>query len=125
MTTKIDISSLDTETKTKLDHYIDLVSKMSTEGIPVEITIKLNDTPRFHWDSGMKGFVSPHSSEEGYCKYNLDWNDLEKQEKAIEDKYNALIKEIVDFSDNVADSLGVDQDNFFLYVIINNYLENK
>lgn len=113
MTTKIDISSLDTETKAKLDHYVDLSNKMSTEGIPVDMTIKLKDKPRFRWDSGIKGFVSPNSCQEGYCKYNLDWNDLEKQEKAIEDKYNALIKEIIDFSDSVADSLNVDNEKFF------------
>lgn len=113
MTTKIDISSLDTETKTKLDHYVDLANKMMTGGIPVEITIKLNNTPRFQWDDGIEGFVTPNSDNESYCKYNLDWDDIQKQEKAIEDKYNALIKEIVDFSDSVADSLGVDQEDFF------------
>lgn len=113
MTTKIDISSLDTETKTKLDNYIDLVKEMTTEGVPVEITIKLNRTPRFQWDDGMEGFVTPNSSDESYCKYNLDWDDIQKQEKTIEDKYNALIQEIVDFSNNVADSLGVDQEDFF------------
>lgn len=113
MTTKIDISSLDDNTKTKLDHYVDLANKMMTGGIPVEITIKLNDTPRFHWDDGMEGYLTPHSCQEGYFKYNLDWDDLEKQEKAIEDKYNALIKEIVDFSDSVADSLKADRTDFF------------
>jgi hypothetical protein len=112
MTTEIDISSLDTETKTKLDYYVDLASKMVL-GIPVDITIKLNDKPRFHWDNGIEGFVSPHSSHEGYFKYNLDWDDLKKQEKVIEDKYNALIKEIIDFSNGVAGSLGVDKDDFF------------
>ena len=113
MATKIDISSLDNNTKTKLDHYVDLANKMMTGGIPVEITIKLNDTPRFHWDDGMEGYVTPNSIEESYCKYNLDWEDLQKQEKAIEDKYNALIKEIVDFSDSVADSLKADRTDFF------------
>jgi hypothetical protein len=111
--TKIDISSLDTETKTKLDHYVDLTNKMMTEGIPVDITIKLNDKPRFHWDDGMEGFLTPHSCQESYCKYNLDWDDLEKQEKAIDDKYNALIKEITGFFDSVADSLKVDREEFF------------
>jgi len=113
MNNKIDISSLDDNTKTKLDYYVDLANKMMTEGIPVEITIKLNDTPRFHWDDGTKGFVIPNSDNEGYCQYYLDWEDLQKQEKAIEDKYNALIKEIVDFSDSVADSLKADRTDFF------------
>ena len=112
MNTKIDISSLDDKTKTKLETYRKLSDQLQ-QGIPVEITIKLNHTPRFHWDDGMKGFVIPNSSHEGYCIYNLDWEDLQKQEKTIEDKYNALIQEIVDFSKTVAYSLDVDEDYFF------------
>jgi len=118
MNTKVDISLLDAETKVKLDNYIDLVNKMTTEGIPVDITLRLTEKPRFDWYDGMKGSVSPHSSQEGYFKYNFDWDDLEKQEKAIEDKYNALIKEIVDFSDSVADSLKIDRGEFFEEVFL-------
>ena len=112
--TKIDISSLDVETKNKLDYYVDLTNKME-EGIPVDINInfKLSNKPHFKWDYGMTGFLSPNSSQEGYCKYNLDWEYLKNQENAIEDKYNSLIKEITDFSDSVADSLKVDREEFF------------
>jgi hypothetical protein len=113
MTTKIDISSLDAETKTKLDYYIDLSNKMMEEGISVDINIKLRDKPRFCWSDGITGFLSPDSSQGNYCKYNLDWEDLEKQENAIKDKYNSLIKEIIEFSDSVADSLKVDNEKFF------------
>lgn len=112
MTTKIDISSLDTETKAKLEDYVKSAKELM-KGIPVDITLRLIDKPVFNWHDGRAGFVSPHSSYECYCKYSLDWDDLEKQEKAIEDKYNALIKEIIDFSDGVADSLKVDREKFF------------
>lgn len=110
--TKIDISSLDAETKTKLDNYVKLAKEL-IEGVPVDITIRLTEQPVFKWDEGDTGFVTPNSIEENYCKYNLDWEDLEKQEKTVEKKYNALIKEICDFSDSVADSLNVDRKEFF------------
>ena len=109
--TKIDITSLDTETKNKLDHYAKLAQEL-VEGVPVDVTIILKELPVFKWDEGDTGFVTLNSIDESYFKY-LDWEDLEKQEKAIENKYNALIKEICDFSDNVADSLGVDEKEFF------------
>lgn len=112
MTTKIDISSLDAETKTKLKNYRKLANQLQ-KGIPVEITLKLKKKPVFLWEDGLLGCVTPNSDDEGYFKYFLDWNNLEKQEKAYNKKYNALIKEIVDFSNNVADSLGVDKDDFF------------
>lgn len=111
MTTKIDISSLDTETKNKLDHYVKLARELY-EGIPVEITIRRKDPPVFQWDEGDTGFITPNSIDESYSRY-LDWDDLAKQEKAIEDKYNRLIKEICDFSDSVADTLNVDRKDFF------------
>ena len=98
--TKIDITSLDTETKKKLDYYAKLAQEL-VEGITVDITIKLTEQPVFRWEEGDTGFVSPNSV------------DLQKQENAVENKYNLLIKEICDFSDNVADSLGVDEKEFF------------
>lgn len=109
MIAKIDISSLDSETKTKLDNYVKLAQEL-VEGVPVDITIRLTKQPIFKWDEGDTGFVTPNSID---CQYNLDWEDLEKQEKTIKDKYNALIKEICDFSDNIADSLKVDRHEFF------------
>jgi hypothetical protein len=108
----IDISSLDAETKTKLDHYSDL-SKQLQKGIPVDITLKLKEKPVFQWDDGMIGCVTPNSDDEGYFKYFLDWDDLANQEYALNKKYNDSIKEITDFSDSVADSLKVDREEFF------------
>jgi hypothetical protein len=112
MDNKIDISSLDAQTKTKLDYYV-VMSKELQQGIPVEITLKFAQKIKFYWSEGMTGFVSPHSDNESYCKYSLDWHDLGRQEQAIEDKYNTLIKEICEFSDKVADSLNVDRNTFF------------
>lgn len=112
MTTTIDISSLDAETKTKLDHYV-VLAKQLQQGIPVDITLKFAQKIKFYWSDGLEGYVSPHSDNESYCKYSLDWCDLSTQEQAIEDKYNLLIKEICDFSNSVADQLGVDRNDFF------------
>jgi hypothetical protein len=112
MTTTIDISSLDAETRTKLDHYV-VLAKQLQQGIPVDITLKFAQKIKFYWSDGLEGYVSPHSDNEGYCKYSLDWCDLSTQEQAIEDKYNLLIKEICDFSDSVAASLKVDGTKFF------------
>ena len=118
MNTKIDISSLDAETKNKLDHYVELAQKL-VEGTPVEITIRLKEPPVFQWEEGNTGFLTPNNFDESVTRY-IDWDDLAKQEKAIENKYNLLIKEICDFSDSVADSLNVDRkeffDSFFLYL---------
>lgn len=112
MNTNIDISSLNAETKAKLDHYTKL-SKELVEGIPVDITIRLKEKPVFIWEDGDSGSVTPDSNYEGYFKYYLDWDDLAEQEDAANKKYNDLIKEICDFADSVADSLNVDRSEFF------------
>ncbi len=108
MTTKIDISSLDNITKEKIEKIEKRCRELSsgqtvTVNLPIEIT--------YGWYDGINGIVSEWGH---HLKHEIDWDFVKKQEADIQNKLNAEIKEIVDFSNSVADRLSVDRDEFFL-----------
>lgn len=102
MNTKIDISLLDETTKAKIEKMADRCEALF-KGVEFELKIKNS----FFWDADETGFACCIGPE------NIDWDAIQKQQDAIVNKYNAEIKEILDFSDNCADQLGVDRSEFF------------
>jgi hypothetical protein len=114
MTTKIDISllpllllSLDAATKEK----IEVLSKRSKElGSGGEVTVNLPIKIGYVWDSGDTCEVGGWGEN---LKREINWDFVKSQEELIRNNINKEIKEICDFSDSVADQLGVDRVEFF------------
>jgi hypothetical protein len=107
MTTKIDISSLDDITKEKIKAIQQRCSELANGQ---EITVNLPIKIEYGWFNGNNGVVSEWGH---YPKDEIDWEIVKQHEKEIQHKLDTEIKEILDFSNSVADRLSVDRDEFF------------
>lgn len=104
-TTKIDISSLDNYTKDRIVK-LSARTKELVSGVEVEIAVPSIKVD-VEWDEGTE-CSGPYIDNE-----SIDWDSVEKQRSAIEQRINAEIKDICDFSDYCADRLSVDRFKFF------------
>jgi hypothetical protein len=104
-TTKIDISSLDNYTKDRIAK-LSARTKELVSGLEVEIAVPSIKVD-VNWDEGTE-CSGPYIDNE-----SIDWDAVEKQRSAIEQRINAEIKDICDFSDYCADRLNVDHFEFF------------
>lgn len=102
MTTKIDISSLDEYTKNRIEKLGKRCSELS-DG--VEIVVNLTVKYNCYWTEGESCVI-----EEWEPNRAIDWDFVNKQEEEFRQKIDEEIKDIVDFSNSVADRLGVDRD---------------
>lgn len=108
MTTKIDISSLDEYTKEKIKTIQQRCSELADGQ---EVTVNLPIKIIYGWYDGISGIVHEWGH---HPKHEIDWETVKQNEKEIQQKLDTEIKEILDFSNSVADRLGVDRDEFFL-----------
>jgi hypothetical protein len=107
MNTEIDISSLDDATIAKIKTIEKRCSELSngqtvTVNLPIEIA--------YGWYDGINGIVHEWGHR---IKHEVNWDLVKKHQDEIQQKLDAEIKEILDFSNSVADRLGVDRDEFF------------
>lgn len=107
MITKIDISSLDEATKNKI---VDLKKRCSELGVGEEVVVNLPITITYGWYEGRSGLVHEWGN---YPKSEINWEIVKQNEKEIQQKLDAEIKSILDFSDSIADQLGVDKTEFW------------
>ena len=95
MTTKIDISSLDKNTQAKIEKMADRCEALG-KGVKIEL-----DVPKIEniviWQEGTECTACYVDAK------SIDWKAIQKQQDAIVAKYNAEIKEILDFADSCAD----------------------
>lgn len=107
MNTAIDISSLDEHTKNKIDE----MSKRCVELYQgIEVVVNLPITLTFSWTEGETGVVDEWGN---HPKSEINWDFVQKQEQELQQKMDKEVKDIIDFSNSVADRLGVDRDEFF------------
>lgn len=104
-TTKIDINSLDNYTKDRITK-LSARAKELASGVEVEITVPSIKNYCI-WDEGTTCTLTLIDAK------SIDWDAIGKQQDAIDEKINAEIKEICDFSDHCADRLNVDHFEFF------------
>ena len=107
MTTKIDISSLDEYTKNRIEK---LSKRCSELYIGIDVVVNLPITLTYTWTEGETGGVGEWGN---YPKYEIDWDFVQKHEQELQQKMDKEVKDIIDFSNSVADRLGVDRDKFF------------
>lgn len=101
--TKIDITSLDDATKAKIEQYQKRCEEL--DGV-VEKPITLNYKVGVIWDSLEPSAVDVGSESDLYDQIN-------KAEKEYLEEIKKEAKEIVKFSEEIADKLGVDRMEFW------------
>lgn len=120
MNTKIDISSLDANTKKKIKE-LGKRSKQIQTGVSktVYITPKtIKFKVEAEWDDGNSCYLVNFDYDDGYygkADKSIE-NIIKTVKKAHEDfkkNIDAEIKSIIAFSDKIADKLGVDRNEFF------------
>jgi len=104
MATKIDISSLDATTKKKIKELKNRVGEL-TEGVSKKITITVEVNLNAHWAMGETCFTDFY--------YPDDESAIDLETKKYKKQIDEEIKVILDFSDSVADKLGVDRTEFW------------
>jgi hypothetical protein len=103
MTTKIDISSLDAATKSKIEQYHKRCCELDDV---VKKPVTLNYEVGVVWND-----VEPESAEV-YLESDL-WFQVEKAHKEFLAEIKEETKEIIRFSEEVAAKLGVDKDDLW------------
>ena len=112
MKTKIDISSLDDATKDKIAAIQKRCVELSNGQ---EITVNLPITIGYGWYDGENAVVHEWGSAP---KYEINWEIVKKHEEDIQKKLDSEVKDIIDFSNSIADRLGVDRDDFFEFLCL-------
>ena len=97
-----DINSLDDVTRDKIKTIQQRCSELANGQ---EITVNLPIKIKYGWYDGNRGIVHEWGNN---LKHEIDWEIVKQNEKEIQQKLDAEIKEIVDFSNSVADRFGVD-----------------
>ena len=119
MNTKIDISSLDAETKKKIK-ALGKRSKQIQNGVSeaVSITFKpIKFKVEAEWDEGDSCYLVDFDYDRYYGKADKAFNHIAKTirdaHENFKKKIDAEIKTITAFSDKIADKLGVNRNDFF------------
>jgi hypothetical protein len=107
----IDISSLDNDTKEKLFKYQKRCEELS-EGIKRSTTI--NADYMVVWDMGLESTIIDIGPDIPGIPFELHWDHMDELMENLKEEIDKEIKEIMKFSDEVADKLGVDRHKFFL-----------
>lgn len=118
--TKIDISSLDAETKKKIKE-LGKRSKQIQKGVSKTVfvtpkTIKFK--VEAEWDEGDSCYLVDFDYDKGYClkaEKAMNHNDkiIREAHENFKKEIDAEIKSIITFSDKIANKLGVNKDDFF------------
>lgn len=107
MNTKIDISSLDKATKNEIERLHKRCEELY-EGVTKKLTNSVE--VMVNWTEGEESdIVDMGELEDG----SVSENRVEKARQELKTKVDAEIKNIIAFSDNIADQLGVDRTEFF------------
>jgi hypothetical protein len=110
MTTKFDISSLDEASNSKIEKMHKRCEELS-EGVQRSTTIKVDYM--VDWNEGTECNIIDIGPDIPGIPFNLHWDDMEKLMKELKSEIDEEIKNIIDFSESVADQLGVDKTEFW------------
>ena len=110
MTTKIDISSLDKKTKQKIDQMSQRCKELY-QGVKRSTTIHVDYM--VNWTDGTECDIVNFTAD-AYTPFKLHCDKLDQLTKELKKEVDKEIKEIIKFSDDLADKLGVDQTEFFM-----------
>ena len=103
---KIDISSLDAETKNKIEQYSERCQELDDL---VERPIVLNCKIGVNWSGSLEPTIVD-VVDESYI-----WDQIRKEEKKFLAEIKKETQEIVNFSNKIADQLGVNREEFWDY----------
>lgn len=120
MTTKIDISSLDAETKKKIK-ALGKRSKEIQKGVSDSVCVTLKPIKfkvKAEWNERVSCDLVNFDYDKGYCtgaEKAMNYNNkiIREAHEKFRKKINAEIKDIINFSEKIADKLGVDRTEFF------------
>lgn len=110
MSTEIDISSLDEDTKNKIDEMSKRCSKLYNG---VKRSTTLNVDYMVSWTAGTECDIVDIGPDIPGIPFRIYWDNMENLMDDLKQEIDEEIKEIIDFANSVADRLGVDRDEFF------------
>lgn len=110
MSNKIDISSLDEATKNEIERIKNRCKELY-EGVQESTTIKVDYM--VNWNEGTECNIIDIGPDIPGIPFNLHWDNIDDLMNELKAKIDIEIKNIVIFSDNIADQLGVDRTEFF------------
>jgi len=115
MATKIDISSLDDATKNKIEQLSKRCDEL-IDGVQRSTTLQVDY--RVIWDDGERVGIEDIGPDIPGIPFKIHWDHMDKLMEDFKKEIDQEIKEIIEFSDSVADQLGVDRYDFFAQYFI-------
>jgi hypothetical protein len=116
MITKIDISSLDEVTKNKIKEMRKRCAELH-KGVHKSVLIKVRCL--INWTDGTECDVVDVGVDIPGIPLKPHWGDMEKLTNDFKKEIDEEIKNIINFSNSVADKLGVDKEEFFKEYFVN------
>ena len=108
------IDSLDTETRAKIENYSKRCEELSS-GVSKRVNLEIPVEIAVEWISGEScSKIKPPTAK----KILSSMGHVSNLHDALKEEVDAEIKEIVSFSDSIADKLCVDRNTFFEHFIL-------